>query len=107
MIKIGTVDQFNEYKKYQLSIDNQRLLLVHSESGYYFMHDACGHFGVSLGTASCENDQITCPVHGLVFSIHDGSVINRPWDNCVPLTMIPLIEKDGYFWVESIPPRNE
>jgi nitrite reductase/ring-hydroxylating ferredoxin subunit len=42
------------------------------------LHDVCGHMGGPLHEGAIENGCVTCPWHGSVFRLSDGSVVHGP-----------------------------
>lgn len=97
MYTIGPIENFLEQKSYPFTVDDERYLLVHSGEEYFLITDHCGHFGVSLENGAIENEVITCPVHGISFSLKTGEKVNRPYEVCDELTTLNLVEKDGFF----------
>jgi nitrite reductase/ring-hydroxylating ferredoxin subunit len=76
-------------------LDARALLLIRQQGRLYCVDDRCGHFGVPLRGGTLEEGVIRCPMHGITFSLSDGSVVNRPWENCSPLVIHAVSEQRG------------
>ena len=58
--------------------DGVRLLLARTEGRLVAMSDRCTHRGGALHEGELENGCVTCPLHGSVFRLADGSVVSGP-----------------------------
>jgi nitrite reductase/ring-hydroxylating ferredoxin subunit len=89
---------FNGFRQV-FSANNKRLLLIHINEKTYLIENKCGHFGISLEDALLEQQQdidiIICQEHGISFDLSTGKVVNRPWENCVPVEIFEPVIKDG------------
>lgn len=90
MILIGSTDEFKEEKFYPLEKEGHRLLLIHINKVYHLILDKCGHFGVSMAKGDVVDNAIRCPVHGISFDLNTGEKVNRPWEICDSITVIPI-----------------
>lgn len=97
MYTIGPKENFSDQKSYPFTVNDERYLLIHSGDEFFLITDHCGHFGVSLENGPVVNEIITCPVHGISFSLKSGEKVNRPYEVCSELTVLELVEKDGFF----------
>lgn len=41
----------------------------------FAVEDACNHAGASLTEGSLDDDRLTCPMHGYIFSIRSGELL--------------------------------
>ncbi len=54
-------------------IDNLKICMARTESGYYAVDNKCPHAGAHLGNGGwCENEQIVCPVHRYKYDLKTG-----------------------------------
>ncbi len=59
-------------------IEGKKVTVANVEGRLFAFDDACTHMGCSLATGSLTGTALTCPCHGSVFQVTDGSVINGP-----------------------------
>jgi nitrite reductase/ring-hydroxylating ferredoxin subunit len=65
--------------------DNVPVLLVRVDGEIKALHNRCTHRGGSLADGELEGNTITCPLHGSVFNLDDGSVERGPAAYPAPL----------------------
>lgn len=90
MILLGETEAFKEEKLYPLEVNGQHLLLIHHNKTFHLIVNRCGHFEIPLSEGEIINDTIRCPAHGICFSLKTGEIVNRPWEICDPITVIPI-----------------
>ncbi len=95
MTFIGDTSEFSEQKSYPLIIHDKKLLLIHHDNHYCLIENKCGHFGVPLIDAQVKNNLIICAQHGISFNLETGQVINRPYENCDPIKIYTIKNKNG------------
>ena len=54
------------------------ILICHTEDGFFAVEDLCTHSMTPLCGGQIEGNCITCPLHGAVFDLTDGSVQSPP-----------------------------
>lgn len=59
-------------------IEGKQVSVANVDGRLFAFDDACTHRGCSLATGSLNGTSLTCPCHGSVFQVTDGSVINGP-----------------------------
>ena len=59
-------------------IEGKQVSVANVDGRLFAFDDACTHRGCSLATGSLKGTSLTCPCHGSVFQVTDGSVINGP-----------------------------
>jgi len=69
------------------------LLLIQQAGIVYLIANQCGHFGVPLEDAAIDAISITCSNHLISFSLKTGEILNRPYENCDPVTTYQIIFK--------------
>lgn len=86
MILIGDISTFTK-KITPITIDSQQLLVIFRNKKFHLIENKCGHFGLALEGAKFSNNEIICPQHGISFDLDSGEAINRPYENCDPITI--------------------
>ena len=59
-------------------LDGIDILICHAEDGFFAVEDICTHSMIPLCGGKIEGNYITCPMHGAVFDLTDGSVQSPP-----------------------------
>ena len=54
------------------------ILICHTEEGVFAVEDLCTHAMIPLCGGEIQGNYITCPLHGAVFDLTDGSVQSPP-----------------------------
>ena len=65
-----------QFKPVQAS--GRRLLICHTESGFYAVDDTCTHDDGPLADGWLEGEAIECPRHGARFDVRTGKVLCLP-----------------------------
>ena len=82
--------------------DGVRLLLARVEGRWVAMSDRCTHRGGALHEGELEDGCVTCPLHGSVFRLADGSVVSGPATSPQPVYDVRLL--DGQVEVRAARP---
>jgi nitrite reductase/ring-hydroxylating ferredoxin subunit len=64
-------------------LDGKRVAIYNTGGEFYATGDACTHAGGPLSEGELEGICITCPWHGSIFDVRDGSVVRGPADRGV------------------------
>ena len=103
MIALGKVCEFEEEKLYPILHNERKLLLIHHKNNYYLIENKCGHFELPLDKGSIENGAIRCPTHGITFDLITGEVENRPYEQCIPITILQWkIEENIFYFMDEL-----
>ena len=66
----------------------KRLLVCHTEQGFYAVDDTCTHDDGPLADGWLDGNAIECPRHGARFDVQTGQVLCLP--AAVPIRSYPL-----------------
>ncbi|MFY9587390.1 MAG: non-heme iron oxygenase ferredoxin subunit [Actinomycetota bacterium] len=84
-IQVAKVDDVPPGSATVVDVKGIEVALINSGGQYYAIGNECTHAGGSLGEGDLvEENQIECPLHGSVFDITSGEVVNGPADEPVP-----------------------
>ena len=61
-----------------VEVQGRRLLICHTESGFYAVDDTCTHDDGPLADGWLEGNAIECPRHGARFDVTTGKVLCLP-----------------------------
>lgn len=61
-------------------VDGESVLMARVDDTFYAVSDTCTHAeqSLSLGTLDAEELTVTCPLHGAVFELETGDVLEFP-----------------------------
>ena len=54
------------------------VLLANVDGNYYAISDTCTHVGGTLSDGELDGEQVQCPLHGAIFNVVTGEVLNPP-----------------------------
>lgn len=75
-----------------VAVQEKRLLICHTEQGFYAVDDTCTHDDGPLADGWLEGNAIECPRHGARFDVTSGRVLCLP--AAVPIRTYP-VQVDG------------
>jgi nitrite reductase/ring-hydroxylating ferredoxin subunit/uncharacterized membrane protein len=79
------------------------VVLVKQGGQIYALTDTCTHAGGSLAEGKVEADCIRCPLHGSLFSLRTGEVVEGP--SVYPVLPLQAVVREGHVEVSSpLPP---
>lgn len=74
----------------------KKLLVIRHQAKIFVIENKCGHFGIPLDTGDLDEGTIVCRQHGISFSLTNGEVSNRPYENCGSIKTYEVVIKEGY-----------
>jgi nitrite reductase/ring-hydroxylating ferredoxin subunit len=80
---------YDGYRK-PLRVAGLDLLLLQESGQVYLLHNRCPHLGSPLTHASCSDESLRCPLHGMEFNLRTGKAISTA-DCSMALQFFPLI----------------
>lgn len=77
-ILVSDITDIDLNQSQSVQVENVDVLICHTVSGIYAVEDKCTHADIPLCGGQIIGNFITCPVHGAVFDLTDGSVQSPP-----------------------------
>ena len=71
-----------------VEVEGKRLLICHTERGFYAVDDTCTHDNGPLADGFLDGTAIECPRHGARFDVATGQVLCLP--AAVPIRSYPV-----------------
>ncbi len=71
-----------------VSVQGKRLLVCHTEQGFYAVDDTCTHDDGPLADGLLDGNAIECPRHGARFDVTTGQVLCLP--AAIPIRSYPV-----------------
>ena len=75
---VAAVVDLEDGKPATVSVGDDRVLLVKQDGDITAIHDVCAHMAGPLHEGEISDGCVTCPWHGSVFRLEDGSVVHGP-----------------------------
>ena len=89
-------DSLQPGQKTAIDYQGHKLLVINHNGTIHIVANECGHFGVPLEDGTISDNSIVCSQHGIGFDLITGQISNRPWENCEPIRVFPVMLKDGH-----------
>lgn len=61
-----------------VEVNGKKVLIANDKGSFYALSPYCTHDGQNLDADTIEDHALSCPRHGAVFDVRDGSVIRMP-----------------------------
>jgi len=97
-VRITRLDAVMEGEPREFDTGEVQVLVIKLGGRIYCLAAKCTHAGAPLADGNISGDTLTCPWHGSMFKITDGSVLRGPAEK--PLrTYQPVVQGD-YLYVD-------
>ena len=77
-IQVADITDIELNQSLTVNVDDIDILICHTSEGVFAVEDKCSHADIPLCGGQIIDNHITCPVHGAVFDLSDGSVQSPP-----------------------------
>ena len=77
-IQVADITDIEINQSQTVQIEGIDILICHTTNGVFAVEDKCTHADIPLCGGQIIDNYITCPVHGAVFDLTDGSVQSPP-----------------------------
>lgn len=77
-IYVADITDIDLNQSQSFEINGKDVLICHTNEGVFAVEDKCSHADIPLCGGQIIDNYITCPVHGAVFDLKDGSVQAPP-----------------------------
>ncbi|XP_006795598.1 apoptosis-inducing factor 3-like, partial [Neolamprologus brichardi] len=68
----------------EVTVGDQKVLLVRSEGQYSAVGGTCSHYGAPLIKGTLVGDRVRCPFHGACFNVRNGDIEDYPGLDSLP-----------------------
>lgn len=96
-LNIASTDSIQEgdYKIINLPEQGLEIVVFNVNNKFFAIENRCPHQNLPIADGFIENNEITCPFHGAVFSLSTGEIKINPDTNCDNLTIFPIKIEDN------------
>ncbi len=77
-IQVADITDIELNQSLSVEIDGKAILICNTENGVFAVEDRCTHSDIPLCGGQIIGNLISCPLHGAVFDLSDGSVQAPP-----------------------------
>ena len=77
-IYVADITDIDLNQSQSINLNGSDILICHTNNGIFAIEDRCSHADIPLCGGQIIDNFISCPVHGAVFDLTDGSVQSPP-----------------------------
>lgn len=77
-VKVATTADIPVGTFKSIEIDFDRMVLVHTEDGFFCLADECSHDSEPISTGLLKSNELICSRHGARFDVRTGDVTRAP-----------------------------
>jgi 3-phenylpropionate/trans-cinnamate dioxygenase ferredoxin subunit len=96
-VKVVSTTEIPEGQLKGLAVGPHRIVVAHTQDGFYAVNDECTHESRPLRTGTIHDGQIMCQAHGARFDLKTGAVMAPP--AIVPLEMLETKIEGDFVYV--------
>lgn len=99
-VEIGNINELQLNQMRLIIVNEKRIVIAKTETGYAAFDDHCTHRGGSLAAGSMICDTVQCPWHGSQFDVNNGKPKAGPAKTGIGT--YPLIERSGKLYLKVV-----
>jgi nitrite reductase/ring-hydroxylating ferredoxin subunit len=84
-VTVGAVSDFREGKIRRYFIDHNEIAVVLWNGSFHAFSNLCPHREFQLHFGFVEDDKVYCPIHYAVFDLFNGTRLEGPWVDDLPI----------------------
>ena len=77
-VKVADLGELSPGEMKYVEVGDDQVLLANVGGNIYACDNVCSHAFAPLADGDLDGDQVECPLHGSVFNVATGEVINPP-----------------------------
>ena len=77
-VKVAALGELAPGNMKSIEVGDDQVLLANVEGTLYACHNLCTHAFAPLAEGDLNGEQVECPLHGSVFNVTTGEVIDPP-----------------------------
>jgi len=79
-VKVADLGELSPGEMKYVEVGDDQVLLANVEGAIYACDNVCTHAFAPLAEGDLQGEQVECPLHGSVFNVTTGEVIDPPAD---------------------------
>ena len=96
-VSVAKVDDIPVGSFKTFEINDESIMVVHTEDGFYALINQCTHDGAAISDGKLIHNEVICTRHGARFDVKTGNVTRAP--ALVPLETFEVKVEDGQIMV--------
>ena len=76
--KVAETSELSVGEMKSVPLGQEEVLLANVDGNFYAISDTCTHMGGTLSDGDLDGEQVQCPLHGAIFNVVTGEVLNPP-----------------------------
>ncbi len=88
-VKVAELGDLQDREMRFVEVGDERIVVARVGENYLAFSDECTHAWGSLSDGDLEGERVTCPLHGSVFNIRTGEVVEDPAEE--PIKVYPVM----------------
>jgi len=92
--KVATIGDLSPGQGMAVEANGKAIALFNVDGAYYAIDDACPHRGTPLSEGELIGTELTCAMHGAVFDVTTGEVLEPPAERGVACYNVRLSGND-------------
>ena len=92
--KVAETSELSTGEMKSVPLGQEKVLLANVDGEFYVIGDTCTHRGGTLSEGNLDGEQVQCPLHGAIFSVVTGEVLNPPAREGVQSHQVRILGND-------------
>ena len=93
-VKVAQVGELSPGEMKYAEVGDDQVLLANVEGTIYACDNLCTHAFAPLAEGALDGEQVECPLHGSVFNVTTGEVIDPPADESLRVFQVRIDGQD-------------
>ena len=93
-VKVAEVGELPPGEMRMVEVGENQILLANVAGNIWACDNICTHAGAPLSEGELDEDRVECPLHGSVFNVTTGEVIDPPADESLRVFQVRIEGND-------------
>ena len=93
-VKVAQLEELSPGEMKYVEVGDDQVLLANVEGTIYACDNVCTHAFAPLAEGALDGEQVECPLHGSVFNVTTGEVIDPPADESLRIFQVRIEGQD-------------
>jgi len=105
--KLCAISDFEKEQVKTFKLDKRSIAVFKVNDEFFAIDQKCTHLKGNLAKGKLEDKTIQCPLHGSIFSLETGKLLQQPgtlagwFKKAKDNTIYPLVIKDGFLFLKE------
>ena len=93
-VKVADLGELSPGEMKYVEVGDEQVLLANVEGTIYACDNVCAHAFAPLAEGALDGEQVECPLHGSVFNVITGEVVDPPADEGIRVFQVRIEGQD-------------